>query len=145
MLTTPGMIASVTSTGTSTSPVSDQIRAWAPSSRPSRSASPGLTQSVQRSLPFTSGVRLCIQELFERSWRRPMSTMPPLRLRPMASRRRSTSATIGSGASSIIPVVVRSISGTRGSSSPRSTPWGESSSMASVSWTPSVREPKPSP
>ena len=58
-----------------------------------------------------------------------MSTMPPcVRSRP--SRRRSTSATIGSGASSIIPVVVRSISGTRGCSAPRSTPWGESSSIA---------------
>ena len=46
---------------------------------------------------------MCIHELFERSWRRPISTIPPLRSRAIAARRRSTSATIGSGASSTLP------------------------------------------
>ena len=53
--------------------------ACAPSASPSRAASSGWTCIVQRSLPFTSTFRLCIQELFERSSRRPISTIEPLR------------------------------------------------------------------
>ena len=48
------MIASVTSTGTSTAPARELTRARPPSARPSRAASSGWTCSVQRSLPFTS-------------------------------------------------------------------------------------------
>ena len=73
------MIASVTSTGTSTSPTRERTRARAPSARPSRAASSGWTCIVQRSLPLTSTFRLCIQELFERSSRRPIRTIEPLR------------------------------------------------------------------
>ena len=40
---------------------------------------------VQRSLPRTRFGTLCIQELLERSWRRPISTMPPLRWRASAA------------------------------------------------------------
>ena len=52
------------------------------------SASSGCSHAVQRSLPFTSGGRLCIQELFERSWRRPISTIPPSAGAPSAACRR---------------------------------------------------------
>ena len=84
-------------------------RAGSPSASPSRSASRGCTCSVQRSGPLTSSSRLCIQELFERSWRRPTSTSSSRSCsRASAARRRSTSATIGSGASSIRPLGVRS-------------------------------------
>ena len=47
---------------------------------------------------------------------------------PATARSRSTSATIGSGASSILPLGVRSTSGMRGSSGPRSMPCGAASS-----------------
>ena len=47
----------------------ERTSAWPPSASPNRSASAGFTCIVQRSLPATSGRRLCIQELFERSWR----------------------------------------------------------------------------
>ena len=72
----PAMTASVTSTGASSAPARLSTRAGAPSARPSRAASSGCTWSVQRSGPETSSSRLCIHELFERSWRRPTSTSP---------------------------------------------------------------------
>ena len=53
----------------------------------------------------------------------------PLRRRSSEARSRSTSATIGSGASSIFPDGVRSTSGRRGSSGPRSMPCGFASSV----------------
>ena len=53
--------------------------------------------SVQRSLPFTSAGRLCIHELFERSWRRPISTRSPFRSRSSAGAQPLRSATIALG------------------------------------------------
>ena len=103
-------------------------RPW-PSRRrraPRRAASSGWMCSVQRGLPFTSTGRLCIHELFERRWRRPTSTSAVVEVAvEHALRRRATSASTGSGASSIIPLGVRSTSGRRGSSAPRSMPCGE--------------------
>ena len=76
--------------------------AGSPSASPSRCGVVGVhVQRCSGPCPPRAFGMLCIQELFERSWRRPTSTMPPLRLRASAARRRSTSATIGSGASSI--------------------------------------------
>ncbi len=112
---------SVTSTGARTVPVRLRTSASSPSASPSRAASSGWTCSVQRSGPETSRGRLCIHELLERSWRRPISTSASGSCsRPSASRSRGTSATIGSGASSIRPDGVRSTSGSRGASGPRS-------------------------
>src|SRR5262249_16095672 len=67
---------------------------------------------------------LCIHELFDRRSRRPTSTIWPFRARVSESRRRATSPTTGSGASSIFPLGVRSTSGTRGCNGLRSTPGG---------------------
>lgn len=77
METTPGMTSVVTCTGSSTVPVRALTRAGSPSTRPSRSASSGWTQAVQRGGPDTRAGRLCIQELFERRSRRPTSTIAP--------------------------------------------------------------------
>src|SRR5205814_4977552 len=68
-LTTPGIIASVTSTSATTAPTRDDTFAERPSARPTRVASSGLTWSVHWALPFTSTLTLCIQELFDRRWR----------------------------------------------------------------------------
>ena len=99
------MISSVTSTGATSSPELELTRARPPSARPSRSASSGWICIVQRSLPLTSAGRLCIQELLERSWRRPISTRCPFDGSAAASSasRRGMSATISAGASSILP------------------------------------------
>ena len=101
--TTPGMISSVTSTGDDELAGVEYTRAWPPSARPRRSASVGVDLDRAAVLALTKAGRLCIQELLERSWRRPISTMSPLRWVPSSASRRGTSATTCSGASSILP------------------------------------------
>ena len=90
MLTTPGMIASVTSTGTCT--LARARADDAPVRRrasPRRAASSGCTCAVQRGLPFASSGRLCIHELFERRSRRPIEhAARPSPRRASAARRR---------------------------------------------------------
>ena len=138
------MISSVTSTGATSSPTLEPTLARPPSTRPSRSASAGLTWTVQRSLPLTSAGRLCIQELLERSWRRPIRTIWPLTGAPSSASRRGTSATISGGASSIFPEGVRRTLGEpRAHRARRRSRAGSASSFASVS--PSGSAPNPSP
>ena len=89
MLTTPGITASVTSTVTSIEPV----LGGDPRGRRPRARAIGVVgMDVQRAafLAAHQVGTLCIQELLERSWRRPISTMPPLRWRASeaSSRRR---------------------------------------------------------
>src|SRR5260370_22403513 len=64
--TTPGIISSETSMGTSSAPASERTRATRPSSTPTRRAASGAMASVRRSLPFMSTLTLCIHELLER-------------------------------------------------------------------------------
>ena len=74
--------------------------------------------------PSRARGRLCIHELFERRWRRPISTKAPLALAlgeaALAGARRRRRA--APGASSIAPLSVASIAGSRDASGPRSTP-----------------------
>ena len=65
--TTPGIISSLTSTGTSISPAVDETRATEPSVTPLAAASSGWINKVQRSFPLTRTFTLCIQELLERT------------------------------------------------------------------------------
>src|SRR6201997_5765603 len=64
--TTPGLIASVISTGTLISPASDFTVTMSSSTTPKRAASSGWINSVQRSLPFISAGTLCSQVLLDR-------------------------------------------------------------------------------
>ncbi|PZR66264.1 MAG: hypothetical protein DLM63_09535 [Solirubrobacterales bacterium] len=92
-------------------------------------------------IDFCEGVEL-VEELA--AGFSPAATMSPgSRRRASAVRRRAMSSTKGWGASSIRPLAVRSTSGRRGSSAPRSTPCGAASSAASES--PVSRAPKASP
>ena len=92
-----------------------------PSSRPSRAASAGLTSAMHRAAPLARTGRLCIQLLLPWSWRLPTITSSGVdRSRSAAGRLRSSMSM--AGASSIFPEGVRSTSGTRGSSAPRSIP-----------------------
>ena len=103
-----------------------------PSARPSRAASSGWTWSVQRGLPFTSTSTLCIHELFERRSRRPTSTNVRSSGR---SSDRPQPGDVGEdrlGGQLDLPAGVRSTSGSRGSSGPRSTPWGCGSTSRAV-------------
>src|SRR6266568_7486064 len=72
-LTTPGMIASVGSTSTISSPVVERTSACSP--RQYRDTSVGWTCRVHRLLPPSRDGTLCSQLLLERSWRRPISTI----------------------------------------------------------------------
>ena len=106
--------------------------ARSPSLRPSRAASSGCTCSVQRSGPSRAAARLCIHELFERRWRRPTSTMPAVaRARPSAARSRGDVGDDRLAARARpCPLGVRSTSGSRGCSGPRSMPCGRPSRRA---------------
>ena len=117
------MISGVIWTGASMPLALEVTRARSPSASPSRAASSGWMSSVQGSSPFISAGTLCIHELFERNSRRPIRAIAGAG-RDMPWRRRSRSATIGSGASSILPDGVRKTSGMRGCSGPRSSPLG---------------------
>src|SRR3954447_26035188 len=64
--TTPGLIASVTSTGTLISPDSDFTVTMSSSLMLRRAASSGCINRVQRSLPFIRAGTLCSHELFDR-------------------------------------------------------------------------------
>ena len=132
--TTPGMIASVTSTGTSIAPARELTRARPPSLEPEpRRRRRGATCSVQRGLPLHQvrevvhpgvvGAQVAAADQHQLAVRWPVE-----RRREALARRRA----IGSGASSIRPLGVRSTSGRRGSSAPRSMPCGAASSMSSV-------------
>src|SRR6201993_3456006 len=63
--TTPGLIASVISTGTLISPAADFTVTTSSSATPHRAASAGGSSSVQRALPFISAGTLCIHVLFD--------------------------------------------------------------------------------
>mmetsp|Transcript_45703 Transcript_45703/g.80571 ORF Transcript_45703/g.80571 Transcript_45703/m.80571 type:complete len:228 (-) Transcript_45703:11-694(-) len=115
-LTTPGLMSALRSTRATSSPTA--LLTLANSARPSRSASAGCTSRVQRSGPLASTGRLCIQLLPERVSRRPISVNSGAGAVVTAAR----SARRAAGASSILPLGVRSISGMRGVSAPRSTP-----------------------
>ena len=105
MLTTPGMIPSVTSTGTSIEPRSDVTCARPPSSSPSRSASSGWTCAVQRSLPAHE-----VGDVVHPGVVRAQLAAADQHHAAVAVRARATRAgarrraTIGSGASSILPL-----------------------------------------
>ena len=71
--TVPGIISSVISTGTRISPAFDVIRASPPSTRPRAAASSGCTRSSSRRESGISFSALCIQELWDRISRIPMS------------------------------------------------------------------------
>ena len=121
------MISSLSSTGASSAPAAERTLARPPSARPSRSASSGWTSSVQRSLPFTSARQVVHPGVVRAQLAaadQQHAVVRRCRSRRAPARSRSTSATIGSGASSILPDGVRSTSGSRGSSGPRSTPCG---------------------
>src|SRR5206468_2733322 len=64
--TTPGLIASVISTGTRISPASDFTVTTSASETPQRAASSGWISSVHRSLPFIRAATLCIHVLLDR-------------------------------------------------------------------------------
>ena len=66
--TTPGLIASVTSTGALISPAADFTVTTSLSAMPHRAASSGWISNVHRSLPFISAGTLCSQVLFDRKW-----------------------------------------------------------------------------
>ena len=133
-LTTPGRTASVTSTGASTDPTLLLTVATPPSARPRRAASCGCTCRVQRGLPFTSTSTLCIHELLLRRWRRPTSSNSPAsawRAHSVCrSARRARSAISTGWFNSTMPDGVRSASGRRGWSGPKSTPCGLARSRA---------------
>ena len=71
--TAPGVISSVTFTGTVTAPDLDSTHTSPPSSRPQAAASSGCTRSACTRPPRISSGALCIHELCERSSRRPIS------------------------------------------------------------------------
>ena len=134
----------MTSTGAVTEPTREAITASEPSVSESRVASVGCTRSVQRTLPFTSASTLCIHELFDCKCRRLMSTRPLVSTgssRVVASR--ASSSMMICGASSIVPDSVRSASGRRGSSAPKSMPCGLASKTSSER--PSGTAPNQSP
>ena len=128
-----GMTASVTSTGTSTAPARELTRASAPSARPERPRRRGGRAAVQRAGPADQQ-REVVHPGVVRAQVAPADEQQPAVLRrrdgdaPLQAR---TSATSCSGASSIRPLAVRSTSGSRGSSGPRSIPCGAASSAAS--------------
>src|ERR1700747_3566763 len=64
--TTPGLIASVTLTGTLISPAADFTVTTSLSATPQRAASSGWISKVHRSFPFISAGTLCSQVLFDR-------------------------------------------------------------------------------
>ena len=129
--TTPGMIASVTSTGTSMCPPDDVTVTRSPVATPRLVASSSCISSVQRSLPFISGPTLCSHELFDRRWRRLTRTSSSgARSRRSASRGRSSSRYCG--ASRILPSAVPSTSGTCGTIGPKLMPLGWAFSFSSV-------------
>ncbi|CAB4698794.1 unannotated protein [freshwater metagenome] len=142
-LTTPGRISSLISTGASTLPTRLVTLAYPPFTRPNFAASSGCTVSVQRTLPLTNTLMLCIHELFERKCRRPTSVNWSGSGVVIAAARRSTSPMSGAAASSIRPDGVRKISGKRGSRAPKSTPCGLSISVCKL--TACGFEPNPSP
>ena len=93
--TVPGVISSVTSTGTSTEPDSDVTRATSPSSRPAAPRRRDESAAHACDPPRISRGELCIQELCERSSRRPIrlsGIVAPQRRSTDASRSISPSA-----------------------------------------------------
>src|SRR6476620_3816898 len=109
--TTPGLIAPVTSTGTSICPPVEATVTKSPVATPRLVASSSCISSVQRSLPFIKGETLCSHELFDRKCRRLTSTSSSgARSRRPASRGRSSSRYCG--ARRILPSAVPRISGT---------------------------------
>ncbi len=141
--TTPGMRSSLISTGTRRLPTREEISARAPASMLRWAASSGCICKVHRFRPATRLSTLCIHELFDRKCRRPISRRPSGWLSSRRPSIRSNSEKIGSAASSIRAEGVASRSGIRGSSAPRSMPWGLSSSSRRES--PSFASSKPSP
>ena len=111
----------MTSTGATSVPTRLVMRAEPPCSRPMRAASCGETCSVQRSFPFTSAGRLCMNELLQRMSRRPIRSTPSRRS-AMRARSRSRSSTMRCGASSIRPLSVLITSRRCGSSGPEVDP-----------------------
>ena len=112
---------------------SDVSRARSPSIRPRRSASSGLTCIVQRSLPFTSAAQVVhpgvVRAQLPAADQDEVPVARALERRAQAGRRRRRAAPARARSS---PDGVRRTSGMRGSSGPRSTPWGLRSSSSSV-------------
>ena len=84
----------------------------------------GCISSVHASRPFTRRWLLCIQELLLRRCRRPTRRSSPSGASRRGARRRGTSARNCCGARCTRWSPVCSGAGRRGSSGPRSTPWG---------------------
>ncbi len=106
--TVPTIISSVTRTASSMSPDFDASLATPPSSRPKRSASSGCTRSGWSRPPRISSGELCIQELCERSSRRPIRRSGKAASRSSsACSRRAISATIAGGSSRTLPLSCR--------------------------------------
>ena len=135
-LTTPAGTASVTDTVARTVPTALSTSAFAPSARRRRSASSGCTWRVHRFDPPASRGTLCIHELLLRSDLRPTRRRPLPRQRGVrtssSSAIRAASSSSWGGAASMRPLGVRSTSGSRGRSGPRSMPCGAASTEASV-------------
>ena len=125
-LTTPRIIASVISTGSSIAPRAVATRARR---RRRRARAPrrrrGGSAACSAAGPFTSRSLLCIHELLLRRWRRPISTRP--RRRGAARRARAAARSREVLARREVDLACRRVpsrSGSRGSSGPRSRPCG---------------------
>ena len=87
----PGVISSVTLTGTVSAPDFDSSRASPPSSSPCAAASSGWMRSAWTRPPRISSGELCIHELCERSSRMPISRSGKLGSSPFDGRRAARS------------------------------------------------------
>ena len=142
-LTTPGRIASVTSTGATTSPDPRGDPRGAAVGQSERVGIVGVHLQRAARLPFTSTLMLCIHELLLRRCRRPTRTKA--RRVQLRDRRREPLEVVDEhvGGELDRPLGVRRISGIRGTSAPKSRPCGCSSRSSSD--VPSGSAPNPSP